>query len=212
LLTSQGRAAFLHAIGALIVSSLVLAYVAALESLLAYRVAQNLSHVRTEGSRDVFGQGVGNLMSALFGGVAAAASSAQLRANYEAGGRSRLSVVVAAIFLFAVSALMSQAWALVPAMAIWAILIAIAVLLFDLWSLRALRDLILSPVHALSTGAWKNVAVAATVTVVTAILDVITGVLVGILLAGVLFIADMSRSIVRRRYRGHEKVSNRLRP
>jgi anti-anti-sigma regulatory factor len=54
--------------------------------------------------------------------------------------------------------------------------------------------------------------VAATVTVVTASLDVITGVLVGILLAGVLFIADMSRSIVRRRYRGDEKFSKRLRP
>ena len=118
LLTSSGRAAFLEASRALVVSSLVLALVAALESLLAYRVAQNLSHVRTEASRDVFGQGVGNLASALFGGVAAAASSAQLTANYEAGGRSRLSVVVAATLLIAVSGLMAPAWTFVPAMAV----------------------------------------------------------------------------------------------
>jgi len=212
LLTAPGRAAFLEASRALVVSSLVLALVAALESLLAYRVAQNLSHVRTEASRDVFGQGVGNLASALFGGVAAAASAAQLTANYEAGGRSRLSVVVAAILLLGISGLMTPAWSLVPAMAVWAILIAIAIMLFDLWSLRALRDLLVSPVRMLANGTWKNVAVAATVTIVTASLDVITGVLAGILLAGILFIADMSRSIVRRRYRGNDLLSKRRRP
>jgi sulfate permease, SulP family len=212
LLTSSGRTAFLEASRALVVSSLALALVAALESLLAYRVAQNLSQVRTEASRDVFCQGVGNLASALFGGVAAAASSAELTANYEAGGRSRLSVMVAATLLLAVSGLMSPAWTFVPAMAVWAILIAIAIALFDLWSLQALRDLLLRPAHVLATGTWKNVAVAATVTVITASLDVITGVLAGILLAGILFIADMSRSTVRRRYRGDEIFSKRRRP
>ncbi len=212
LLTASGRAAFLEASRALVVSSLVLALVAALESLLAYRHAQNLSHVRTEASRDVFGQGVGNLASALFGGVAAAASSAQLTANYEAGGRSRLSVVTAATLLIAVRVLMAPAWGLVPAMVVWAILIAIAVTLFDVWSLRALRELLLHPARLLASGSWKNVAVAALVTVITASLDVITGVLAGILLAGILFIADMSRSIVHRRYWGNEIFSKRRRP
>jgi sulfate permease, SulP family len=212
LLTASGRAAFLEASRALVVSSLVLALVAALESLLAYRHAQNLSHVRTEASRDVFGQGVGNLASALFGGVAAAASSAQLTANYEAGGRSRLSVVTAATLLIAVRALMAPAWGLVPAMVVWAILIAIAITLFDVWSLRALREVLLHPARLLASGSWKNVAVAALVTVITASLDVITGVLAGILLAGILFIADMSRSIVHRRYWGDEIFSKRRRP
>jgi SulP family sulfate permease len=212
LLTPAGRGAFLEAAGALIVSSFVLALVAALESLLAYRVAQNLSHVRTETSRDVIGQGVGNFMSALFGGVAAAASSAQLTENYEAGGRSRLSVLVAATLLLAVSGLLAPVWSFVPALAIWAVLIAIAVMLFDLWSLRALRDLFANPRRIIATGSWKNLAVAAAVTIVTASVDVITGVLVGILLACVLFIADMSRSIVRRRHRGDEIFSKRQRP
>jgi sulfate permease, SulP family len=212
LLTASGRAAFLEASRALVVSSLVLALVAALESLLAYRHAQNLSHVRTEASRDVFSQGVGNLASALFGGVAAAASSAQLTANYEAGGRSRLSVVTAATLLIAVRALMTPAWGYVPAMVVWAILIAIAVTLFDVWSLRALRELLLQPARLLASGSWKNVAVATLVMVITASLDVITGVLAGILLAGILFIADMSRSIVHRRYWGDEVFSKRRRP
>lgn len=212
LLSPSARQAFLGIAPALLLSSLVLALVAALESLLAYRVAQNLSHVRTEAARDVFGQGVGNFASALVGGVAAAASSAQLTANYEAGGRSRLSVLTAAALLLVVQALLSLVWGVIPAIAIWAVLLAIAVLLFDQWSLRLLRDLLIAPSRFIASGSWRPLAVAAVVTAITASGAVIGGVLVGIGLACLLFIADMSRSIVRRRYRGDEVVSKRMRP
>jgi sulfate permease, SulP family len=212
LLTPEGRQDFLSVIPALLLSSLALALVAALESLLALRVAQNLSQVRSEASRDVFGQGVGNLMSALFGGVAAAASSSQMTANYEAGGRSRLSVLAAAATLLAADALLTPAWGLVPAAAIWAVLAAIAVTLFDRWSLRALREFLASPARVFADGTWRNIGVAAVVTLVTASGAVIGGVAVGIGLACVLFITDMSRSIVRRRYRGDEAFSKRVRP
>ncbi|HWI26195.1 MAG TPA: SulP family inorganic anion transporter [Stellaceae bacterium] len=212
LLSGAGRTAFLGIVPALLLSSLILALVAALESLLAFRVAQNLSNVRTEAARDVFGQGVGNFVSALVGGIAAAASSTQLTANYEAGGRSRLSVLTAAALLLGVQAALGPAWTEVPAIAIWAVLLAIAVLLFDTWSLRMLRDLLLAPARVIAGGAWRNLLVAAVVTAITASGAVIGGVLVGIGLACLLFIADMSRSMVRRRYRGDEVVSKRLRP
>jgi sulfate permease, SulP family len=212
LLTPEARQAFLGVAPALLLSSLILALVAALESLLAYRVAQNLSHVRTEAARDVFGQGVGNFASALVGGVAAAASSTQLTANYEAGGRSRLSVLTAAALLLVVQAALSPVWGVMPAMAIWAVLLAIAVLLFDQWSLRLLRDLLFAPARLIASGSWRPLAVTAVVTAITASGAVIGGVLVGIGLACLLFIADMSRSIERRRYRGDEVLSKRQRP
>ena len=211
LLSAHGRQAFLGIAPALLLSSLILALVAALESLLAFRVAQNLSNVRTEAARDVFGQGVGNFASALVGGIAAAASSTQLTANYEAGGRSRLSVLTAAALLLMVQAALGPIWTEIPAIAVWAVLLAIAVLLFDQWSLRLLRDLLLAPARVISTGAWRHLAVAAVVTAITASGAVIGGVLVGIGLACLLFIADMSRAIVRRRYRGDEVVSKRQR-
>jgi SulP family sulfate permease len=212
LLSGEGRQAFLGIAPALLLSSLVLGLVAALESLLAYRVAQNLSNVRTEAARDVFGQGVGNFASALVGGVAAAASSSQLTANYEAGGRSRLSVLTAAGLLLVVQAAISPVWSMVPAVALWAVLLAIAVLLFDPWSLRLLRDLLLAPARFIAHGNWRPLAVTVVVTAITASGAVIGGVLVGIGLACLLFIADMSRSIERRRYRGDEVVSKRQRP
>jgi sulfate permease, SulP family len=212
LLNGGARAAFLGIAPALLLSSLVLGLVAALESLLAYRVAQNLSNVRTEAARDVFGQGVGNFASALVGGIAAAASSTQLTANYEAGGRSRLSVLTAAGLLLVVQAALSPVWSVIPAIAIWAVLLAIAVLLFDPWSLRLLRDLVLAPSRLISRGSWRPLAVTAVVTAITASGAVIGGVLVGIGLACLLFIADMSRAIERRRYRGDDVLSKRQRP
>jgi MFS superfamily sulfate permease-like transporter len=211
LLTEHGRSAFLQVIPALLISSLVLALVGALESLLAYRVAQNLSEQTSEASRDVIGQGFGNLIASLLGGVAAAASSAQLTANYEAGGRSRLSVLAAAAVLFGLG-FFSSALSVVPAVVIWAILIAVGVLLFDEWSLRALRDLLFKGARTAVRRGWRNHMVAATVMIITASGAVIGGTLVGIGLSCILFIADMSRSIIRRRYRGDEVFSKRVRP
>jgi len=212
LLTEHGRAAFFEVIPALLISSLVLALVGALESLLAYRVAQNLSEQTSEASRDVIGQGFGNLMASLLGGVASAASSAQLTANYEAGGRSRLSVLAAAAMLFALGTVLSPVLGIIPAVVIWAILLAVGVLLFDEWSLRALRDVLFKGGRAAVRRGWRNHMVAATVMIITASGAVIGGTLVGIGLSCILFIADMSRSIIRRRYRGDEVFSKRMRP
>ena len=211
LLTAKARAAFLAVAPALLISSIILALVAALESLLAYRVAQDLSERASEPTRDVIGQGVGNLVSALLGGVAAAASSAQLTANYEAGGRSRLSVLAAATLLLMVSTLFSSAIGVLPIVVIWAVLIAVGILLFDEWSLRSLRDALLARSRAAVRRSWKNLMVMSTVTVITASGAVVGGTLVGIALSCILFIADMSRSIVRRRYRGDEVFSKRVR-
>jgi sulfate permease, SulP family len=211
LLTERGRAAFIQVIPALLISSLVLALVGALESLLAYRVAQNLSEQTSEASRDVIGQGFGNLLASLLGGVASAASSAQLTANYEAGGRSRLSVLAAATVLLALSQL-SPILSIIPAVVIWAILLAVGMLLFDEWSLRALRDILFKGARAAVVRGWRNHMVAATVMIITASGAVIGGTLVGIGLSCILFIADMSRSIIRRRYRGDEVFSKRVRP
>jgi SulP family sulfate permease len=211
LMAPKARAAFLAVAPALLISSLILALVAALESLLAYRVAQDLSERASEPTRDVIGQGVGNLVSALLGGVAAAASSAQLTANYEAGGRSRLSVLAAAILLLLVSTLFSSAIGLLPIVVIWAVLIAVGILLFDDWSLRSLRDALVTRSRSTVRRSWKNLLVMLTVTVITASGAVVGGTLVGIALSCILFIADMSRSIVRRRYRGDEVFSKRVR-
>jgi sulfate permease, SulP family len=212
LMTAEGREAFLGIVPALLISSLVLALVAALESLLAYRVAQNLSEQTSEPGRDVIGQGVGNLVASLLGGVASAASSAQLTANYEAGGRSRVSVLAAATLLFVLGTVLSSALGVIPTVVIWAILLAVGILLFDEWSVRSVRDAIFKRSRAAVRRGWRNHLVAVTVMVITASGAVIGGTLVGIGLSCILFIADMSRSIVRRRYRGDQVFSKRVRP
>ena len=94
---------------------------------------------------------------------------------------------------------------------IWAVLIAVGILLFDEWSLRSLRDALLARSRAAVRRSWKNLMVMSTVTVITASGAVVGGTLVGIALSCILFIADMSRSIVRRRYRGDEVFSKRVR-
>ncbi|HLJ64663.1 MAG TPA: SulP family inorganic anion transporter, partial [Stellaceae bacterium] len=206
------REAFIAIIPALLITSLNLALVGALESLLAFRVAQNLADVPAQPARDVFGQGVGNFVAAIAGGLASAASSSQIAANYEAGGRSRLSPLTAAVVLLLISTLFSEVLAIIPVVVMWAILIAIGVLLFDRWTLRLVRDLLLRRAHIDVGRGLKNLTVAGVITGIVASGAVIGGTLAGIALSCLLFIVDMSRSIVRRRLRGDQVFSKRVRP
>jgi sulfate permease, SulP family len=212
LLSASGRAAFLDVVPGLLITSLVLALVAALESLLAYRLAENLSDQTSDTGRNVLGQGVGNFVSALVGGLASAASSSQVKTTYEAGGRSRLSVLIAVAFLMAVGSVLPVALSFIPVVVVWAVLLAVGLLLFDEWSVRSLIEALFPRTRAMVLRGWKNLLVMATVTVITASGAVVGGTLVGIGLSGILFISDMSRSIVRRRYRGDEVLSKRVRP
>jgi MFS superfamily sulfate permease-like transporter len=212
LVGEQGFAALGDVVPALLISSLVLALVSALESLLAFRAADDLTDRASDTARNVLSQGVGNFVSALVGGLAAAGSASQVKANYEAGARSRLSVLTAATVLLIVGSAIPDVVDVLPVVVVWATLLAVGLLLLDPWSLRSLRDAFFARTRSSVKQGWKNLLVMATVTVITASGAVIGGTLVGIGLSCILFIADMSRSIVRRGYRGDEVLSKRSRP
>jgi SulP family sulfate permease len=212
LMSADGLAALDAILPALLISSIVLALVSALESLLAFRLADDLTDRASDASRNVLSQGLGNFVSAVFGGLAAAGSTSQVKANYDAGGRSRLSILAAAAMLLIIGSVLPGVVGVLPVVVVWATLLAVGLLLLDPWSLRSLRDAFFARTRTSVKQGWKNLLVMATVTVITASGAIIGGTLVGIGLSCILFIADMSRSIVRRRYSGDEVLSKRSRP
>jgi MFS superfamily sulfate permease-like transporter len=212
LVTADGRAALDTVLPALLITSVVLALVSALESLLAFRLADELTDRASDASRNVLSQGLGNFVASVFGGLAAAGSTSQVKANYEAGGRSRLSILAAALMLLLIGSALPGVVGVLPVVVVWAALLAIGLLTLDPWSLRSLRDAFFARTRVSVKQGWKNLLVMATVTIITASGAIIGGTLVGIGLSCILFIADMSRSIVRRRYSGDEVLSKRSRP
>ncbi|MDD5301625.1 MAG: SulP family inorganic anion transporter [Elusimicrobia bacterium] len=155
-------------------------------------VVDTLTRSRHDSDRELRGQGLGNLVSALFGGTAGAGAMGVTLVNINAGGTTRLSGVLAGAFTLA--ALLAAgplvAWVPVPALA--GILLVVAWRMFDRKSLRLLRR----------RSTQLDFAVSAAVIVAAVSLDLIAAAGIGIGLAALLFLRDLSRgSVVRRKVR-----------
>jgi len=195
----------------LLLVSLTLATVATVESLLAFRVAQNLADLPPRPPRDLIAQGAGNCAAALAGGIAATASLQQLNAAFGAGGRTRVCGITSATLILVAGVGLAPALAAIPVAVLSAILLATGIALFDRWSLRIVRETLARRPLAGRLGAWQNLSVVVMVMVVTVGVSTVAGVLAGVALSCLIFIVDMSRPIVRRGYRGDEVFSKRVR-
>ena len=195
----------------ILLSSFALAVVASLDSLLAARVARNVAPIPATPGRFLVGQGIGNIASAISGGVPVSAVPSQTLANFRAGGRTPLSGLTTASVLFALAILVPDLLAAIPLAVLCAILVTISIRVVDPWSVRLLRDTLFGK-RKRSGSAWKNLAIIGAVMTMTAYWSVTAGLLTGIALSCLIFIVDMSRPLVRRRHRGDALFSRRVRP
>lgn len=161
-------------IDALLLPAVVVAALAALESLLSATVADAMSvGDRHDPNRELFGQGLANLAAPLFGGIPATAAIARTAVNIRAGAGSRLATVVHAVLLFLVVLFATHWVGRIPLAALAAVLIATSIQMVRVSSVLAL-------VHA-TRGDAIVLAVTAGATI---LLDLVTAVLIGLVIAG----------------------------
>ena len=87
----------------LLLPAVAVAALAALESLLSATVADGMTvGERHDSDRELFGQGIANLVSPLFGGIPATAAIARTAVNVAAGARSRLAAITQSLALLVV--------------------------------------------------------------------------------------------------------------
>lgn len=157
-------------------AALVVALLAALESLLSARVADGMSDVdHTDPDRELVGQGLANVASGLVGGMPATGAIARTAVNVRAGARTRAAAAshagVLLLLLFGASSVLAH----VPLAALAAVLMMTALHMVEVPTIRALL------------GAGRSSAVVFSVTAATTILfDLARAVEVGILVAAVL--------------------------
>ncbi|MBP2478478.1 SulP family sulfate permease [Crossiella equi] len=172
------------AVGALLPSAVAVAALAALESLLSASVADGMSvDQRHDPDRELFGQGVANLVTPLFGGVPATAAIARTAVNVRAGARSRLAALthalVLALVVFAAAPLVS----VIPLAALAGALIATAVRMIEVGSMLALLR------------STRSDALVLVVTAITTLaLDLVTAVILGLVVAGALALRTIART------------------
>jgi SulP family sulfate permease len=168
----------------LLLPALAVAALAALESLLSATVADAMSvSERHDPDRELFGQGVANLVSPVFGGIPATAAIARTAVNVRSGASSRLASLVHALFLLIVVLALSSLVALIPLAALAGVLFATALRMVEGTAARAL----------LKAGR-SDAAVLIVTAVATIALDLVTAVILGVIAAGALALRKVAQA------------------
>ena len=118
--------------------ALVLAVLGSIDSLLTSVIADNITKTKHDSNRELIGQGIGNMVAALFGGIPGAGATKGTVVNINAGGRTRLSGTIHGLFLLAVLLGLGQLAAYIPLSVLAGILIPIGLNIIDYKGLRHL--------------------------------------------------------------------------
>lgn len=157
--------------------SATLAVVGLLESLMTAQIVEDLTDTPTNRRRECAGQGTANLVAGMFGGMAGCAMIGQSMINVSAGGRGRLSCLVAGVVLLVLVVYASDWVGRIPMAALVAVMIMVSIGTFQ-W--RSFADMKSHPPSA-------TIIMLGTVIVTVATHDLAKGVLTGVLLTALSF-------------------------
>ena len=160
--------------------ALSVAFVGLMETLLTAKLVDDLTDSRSHKGRESWALGVANILAGFYGGIAGCAMIGQTIVNVKIGrARTRISTVVAAIVLLILVTALSDVMAQIPMVALAAVMMIVAITTVDWHSVRpsTLRRM---PIP-------ETLVLAVTIVVVVATGNLAAGVLVGVVLAMVLF-------------------------
>lgn len=173
-------------LGTLVMPALTLSVLLSIDTLKTCVVVDSLTRKRHNSDRTLIGQGTGNLVSALLGGMPGAGMMGATLVNVESGGRSRRSGMLEGGFVLIAALLLANWLAWVPVATLAGILIVVSVRMFDWKSLHLLRQ----------KSTVLDFAVIATVVVVAVSVNLIAAAGAGVALAMLLFIREQIRGSV----------------
>lgn len=165
--------------------SLTLAFVGLLESLLTANLVDDITDTPSDKDRETRGQGIANILSPLFGGMAGCAMIGQSMINVSSGARGRLSTLWAGLFLLILMLTLRDWVAQIPMAALVAVMIMVSVGTFDWGSVLKLR----------STPVQSSIVMVATTVTVVATHDLSKGVVLGVVLSAIFFMRKVGKTI-----------------
>jgi SulP family sulfate permease len=128
----------LNSISPYIFTALTLALLGAIDSLLTSVVADNMTKTKHKPNKELIGQGIGNSIAAIFGGIPGAGATIRTVVNIKAGGKTRLSGMTAAVFLLFVLLALGPVASKIPAAVLAGILITVGIGVIDYKGLKAI--------------------------------------------------------------------------
>lgn len=169
----------------LIGPAFTIALLGAIESLLSAVVADGMTGTRHDSNQELIGQGAANILSPLFGGFAATGAIARTATNIRNGGNSPLAGIIHALTLVLIVLVFAPWAAYIPLAALAAILFVVA------WNMSEMHHF-----WDILTHAPKNDRVLLLITfTLTVFTDLVIAVNVGVLLAALLFMKQMTEAV-----------------
>lgn len=157
-------------ITALLPDAFTIAILAAIESLLSCVVADGMVGAKHNSNTELIAQGIGNVGSALFGGIPATGAIARTAANIKNGGRTPVAGIVHAVVLLLVMIVLIPYAKMIPMAAIAAILIHVA------YNMSHIKPF----VKICKTEHWTEVTVLVLTFVLTVVKDLVVAIAAGI--------------------------------
>lgn len=118
-----------------------MALLGAIDSLLTSIVADNLTKTKHRPNKELIGQGIGNSIGAVFGGIPGAGATIRTVVNIHSGGTSRLSGMIAALVLLLILLAFGPLASKIPAAVLAGILVTVGIGVMDYKGLRAIAKI-----------------------------------------------------------------------
>ncbi len=167
-----------------ILSGLTLAIIGVIDALLTAVVSDQLTKEKHNSNRELFGQGVGNIVAALFGGMMGAGTTPATVLNIKSGGRTRLSGIIHALLLIAILLVAAPVASMIPKAALAGLLITVGFSILDFEVFKVLRKI-----------PKQDNYVMLMVLAMTAFWDLMYAVAAGLILASLMFMKKMADAV-----------------
>ncbi|WP_179333777.1 SulP family inorganic anion transporter [Winogradskyella costae] len=167
-------------------TAFTLALLGSIDSLLTSVVADNVTKTKHKPNKELIGQGIGNSIAALFGGLPGAGATIRTVVNINAGGKTRLSGMIAGVFLLVILLALGDIASQIPAAVLAGILITVGFGVMDYKGLKAIpalpKDIKIGPLKLSS-----EVLIMIVVLLLSTFWNLVYAVGIGLIIASLMF-------------------------
>jgi SulP family sulfate permease len=163
-----------------IFTAITLALLGAIDSLLTSVVADNMTRTKHNPNKELIGQGIGNSIASLFGGLPGAGATIRTVVNINAGGRTKLSGMIAGVFLLFILLALGPIASQIPAAVLAGILITVGISVVDYKGLKAIPYM-----------PKPEVAILLIVLVLSSVWNLVYAVGIGLVIASLMFMKQI---------------------
>lgn len=162
-------------------AAFILAILGAIDSLLTSLVADNMTRTRHNSNRELIGQGIGNTVAGLFGGVPGAGATMRTAVNIRTGGLTKVSGMTHSILLLAVVVSLGPLASQIPHAVLAGLLVKTGYDIIDIAYLKRAHK-----------GPRWDLGLMVLVVLLTVFVDLITAVLAGVVMAALAFVKQIA--------------------